>query len=104
MTDLIPVIVLAPLVAFAINTFFGSRMKGQMAGWIATIAVFISFIITAGIFFQMMGRPAEERPIHYVIADWIHVGRIQVNLAYLIDQLSITFMLVITGVGSLIHL
>ena len=104
MTDLIPIIVLAPLAAFVINTLFGSRMKGQMAGWIATIAVFISFVITAGLFFEMMGRAPEDRAIHYTIADWIHVGRVQVNIAFLIDQLSIVFMLVITGVGSLIHL
>ncbi len=104
MTQLIPYIVLAPLAAFAINTFFGSRMKGQLAGWIATFAVFISFIITAGLFIQMMGRAPEERAIHYTMLDWIHVGRVQVNIAYLIDQLSIVFMLVITGVGTLIHL
>jgi NADH-quinone oxidoreductase subunit L len=103
-TQLIPYIVLVPLAAFAINTLFGSRMKGQVAGWIATIAVFISFFITAGIFIEMLSRPAEERAIHYTMLDWIHVGRIQVNIAYLIDQLSITFMLVITGVGAFIHL
>jgi NADH-quinone oxidoreductase subunit L len=103
-TELIPYIVLVPLAAFAINTLFGSRMKGQMAGWIATIAVFISFLITAGLFLDMLSRPAEERAIHYTMLDWIHVGRVQVNIAYLIDQLSIVFMLVITGVGTLIHL
>ena len=104
MTNLIPYIVLFPLAGFAINTLFGSRMKGQTAGWIATIAVFISFIITAGLFFDMLSRPAEERAIHYTMLDWIHVGRVQVNIAYLIDQLSIVFMLVITGVGAFIHL
>ena len=104
MTNLIPYIVLVPLAAFVINTLFGSRMKGQTAGWIATIAVFISFFITAGIFFDMLSRPAEERAIHYTMLDWIHVGRVQVNIAYLIDQLSIIFMLVITGVGAFIHL
>jgi NADH-quinone oxidoreductase subunit L len=103
-TQLIPYIVLAPLAAFVINTLFGSRMKGEWAGWIATIAVFISFIITAGLFFDMMSRAPENRAIHYTIADWIHVGRVQVNIAFLIDQLSIVFMLVITGVGTLIHL
>ncbi len=104
MTQFIPYIVLVPLAAFAINTLFGSRMKGQIAGWIATIAVFVSFVITAGLFFDMLSRPAEQRAIHYTMLDWIHVGRVQVNIAYLIDQLSIVFMLVITGVGTLIHL
>ena len=60
MTDLIPLIVIAPLAAFAINALFGSRMKGQMAGWLATLAVLISFVITAGVFLDMMSRPAED--------------------------------------------
>ena len=105
MIQLIPLIVLAPLAGFAINTLFGSRFKNQqIAGWIATFAVFISFLVSAGLFFTLLGRPAEERTIHFTMLEWIHVGAVNVNIAYLIDQLSIIFMLVITGVGTLIHL
>lgn len=105
MIDLIPVIVLAPLAGFLINTFIGPRLKNQaIAGWLATFAVLVSFVISAGVFAELMSRPAEDRIIHYTLLDWIHVGNINVNIAFLIDQLSITFMLVITGIGTLIHL
>jgi len=104
-TNLIPVIVLAPLAGFLINGLFGSRYKNQnIAGWIATLAVLISFVVSAGVFFEMLGRPAEERAIHYHMLNWMDVGSIHVGINYLIDQLSIIFMLVITGVGTLIHL
>src|SRR4051812_27458847 len=79
-------------------------MKGELAGWIATAAVTVSFLITLGIFLNMREWPAEQRAIHYLWLSWIHVGRVQGNISYLIDQLSIIFMLVITGVGALIHL
>lgn len=104
MTDFIPIIILAPLVALLINTFLGSRMRGELAGWLATAAVGVSFLVTLGIFLNMRQWPAEERAIHFLWLNWIHVGRVQVNISYLIDQLSIIFMLVITGVGTLIHL
>ncbi len=103
MTQLIPVIVFAPLVGFLINVFFGSRI-GKLSGWIATFAVFVSFVVSAGLFVEMMGKPADDRGIHYVLANWLDVGRIHVGISFLIDQLSIIFMLVITGVGTLIHL
>ncbi|MDP4200066.1 MAG: NADH-quinone oxidoreductase subunit L [Bacteroidota bacterium] len=104
MSDFIPIIVLAPIAALLINLFFGSRMRGEMAGWIATGAVAISFFVTLGLFSNMLGWPPEQRTIHFHWLDWIHVGRVNVDISYLIDQLSIIFMLVITGVGSLIHL
>jgi NADH-quinone oxidoreductase subunit L len=102
--DFIPIIIIAPIVALLINTFFGSRMKGELAGWIATAAVSVSFFITLGLFLNMREWPAEERAIHFHWMNWINVGRVNVGINYLIDQLSIIFMLVITGVGSLIHL
>lgn len=104
MSDFIPIIVLAPIVALLINLAFGSRMRGETAGWIATGAVGISFLVTLGIFTNMLGWPPEQRAIHYHWLDWINVGRVNVGISYLIDQLSIIFMLVITGVGALIHL
>lgn len=104
MTDLIPLIVLAPLAGFIIIGLFGSRMKGELPGWIATLAVLVSFIISAGLFINMLGQPADQRAIHFKMLEWINVGSINVGISYLIDQLSIIFMLVITGVGALIHL
>ncbi len=103
MIQLIPVIVFAPLAGFLINAFFGSRL-GKLSGWIATFAVFISFVISAGVFVEMLQKPSDDRAIHYVLANWLDVGKVHVGISFLIDQLSIIFMLIITGVGALIHL
>ena len=105
MTQFIPIIIFAPLAGFVLNALFGAKMKNQrIAGWIATLAVFVSFVISAVIFVGMLGQPSEERAIHYTLVSWLAVGKVNVNFAFLIDQLSIIFMLVITGVGTLIHL
>src|SRR5207253_1505538 len=64
----------------------------------------ISFIIACGVFAEMLSTPAESRAIHYKLFDWIAVGNVNVGISFLIDQLSIIFILIITGVGALIHL
>ncbi len=105
MTQLIPYITLAPLIGFLINGFFGGTYKNKaIAGWIGTLAVTISFVIACGVFAEMLSMPAESRAIHYKLFDWLNVGKVNVSISYLIDQLSIIFILVITGVGALIHL
>ncbi len=105
MKELIPYIVISPLLGFAINGFFGGKYKNKaIAGWIATLAVTISFAIACGVFAEMLSAPAEERAIHLKLLDWLAVGKVNVGISYLIDQLSIIFILVITGVGALIHL
>jgi len=104
-TQLIPYIVAAPLVGFLINGLFGGKYKNKaIAGWVGTLAVTISFIMACGVFFDMLSMPAESRAIHYKLLDWINVGKVNVGISYLIDQLSIIFILIITGVGALIHL
>jgi NADH-quinone oxidoreductase subunit L len=52
----------------------------------------------------MLGRPAEERAVTQKIFEWIHVGSFQVDAGLLLDQLSVSFVLLITGVGTLIHI
>ncbi len=105
MKELIPVIVIAPLVGFLINGLFGGKYKNKaLAGWLGTLAVTTSFAVACGIFVEMLGAPAEERAINYHLLDWLNVGSVNVGISYLVDQLSIIFILVITGVGALIHL
>jgi NADH-quinone oxidoreductase subunit L len=105
LTQLIPYIIIAPLVGFLVNGLFGGIYKNKaIAGWIGTLAVAISFIIACGVFFDMLQMPPESRAIHYKLFDWISVGKVNVGISYLIDQLSIIFILIITGVGALIHL
>ncbi|HYM21405.1 MAG TPA: NADH-quinone oxidoreductase subunit L [Candidatus Kapabacteria bacterium] len=105
MAELIPYIVLFPLIGFAVNGLFGWKYKtNPIAGVIATLAVTASFVVACIIFAGMLGADAEHRTLHYTVAEWLNVGKVNVGISYLVDQLSIIFILVITGVGALIHL
>ncbi|MDP1676125.1 MAG: NADH-quinone oxidoreductase subunit L [Bacteroidota bacterium] len=100
-----PLIILFPLVGFLINGLLGRKIKNEtIVGGIGTIAVAASFVIGLGIFFEMLSRPIEERSQVVTVFEWISAGTLSVNVAYQVDQLSILMTLIVTGVGSLIHL
>ncbi len=63
-----------------------------------------SFALGLAHFFAMTDRPTEERALTQVLFSWIKVGDFNVDAALLLDQLSISFVLLITGVGTLIHI
>jgi NADH-quinone oxidoreductase subunit L len=63
-----------------------------------------SFVYGVVIFFAMLGYPSSQRSRELTLFTWIHVARFDVPVGLLIDQLSICFVLLITGVGSLIHI
>ncbi|MGD8748514.1 MAG: NADH-quinone oxidoreductase subunit L [Balneolaceae bacterium] len=105
-TTLTSLIILLPFLGFLINGLIGLssesfREKKALIGTVSNLAVFIPFVI-AVYFFINMGHESEA-----IIADlftWIQVGSFHVNIAYQLDQLSIVMILVVTGVGFLIHL
>ncbi len=107
MLTLIPVVILLPLVGFVILGLFGSRIKNEkVVGWFGSGMVGIAFLIALGIFFELMGMAPEARAGEANIVQvysWLAVGDFSVDIAYLVDPLSILFTLIITGVGFLIH-
>jgi NADH-quinone oxidoreductase subunit L len=95
---------LFPLIGFVIVAFFGKRLKNEtLVGGIASTAILASFVTAVTAFFGLMGRPAEERTFLVKIYSWMSTGSFSVDIAYQIDQLSILFALIITGIGFLIH-
>lgn len=103
MLDLFPLIILLPLLGFLHNGLLNSKIPHRFAGAIGTLAVFIPFLITVGAFLEF--RPMERTTPHLIsIFDWIVVGGFQSSFGYQIDQLSLYMTLIITGIGSLIHL
>lgn len=105
MYSLVPLITLFPLIGFLVNGFFGRKIKNEkIVGSIGTIAVAASFLVAVAIFFEMLSFPVEERKHIVSLFTWISAGSLSVNVAYQVDQLSILMTLIITGVGSLIHL
>ena len=105
MLDNVWLIPLFPLIGFLINGLFGKKIKNEaIIGGIGTLAIFMSFIVSCGILIQMVGLPAEQRVFEKVLFTWIEAGNFKADMAFLVDPLSAVMIMVVTGVGSLIHL
>lgn len=103
MYGLIKFIPLFPILGFLFLGIFGKKIKSEsVLGWFGSMMVGISFVISVIIFFGLVGEMPEEPHIEKVFT-WITAGDFSVNLSYQVDQLSILFSLIITGVGFLIH-
>ncbi|WP_121964538.1 NADH-quinone oxidoreductase subunit L [Myroides sp. N17-2] len=98
-TNVILLLLLAPLVGSLINIFFGKKL-GNSAGMIATLAVLVSFIITIIAFVQVNGT---NEPIQVDLFNWIATERFNISFGFLLDQLSLLWLLFVTGIGTLIH-
>jgi NADH-quinone oxidoreductase subunit L len=106
--DLAPWVIAIPLVSSMALLFFGKRI-GKVSGVVASAAIGISFALTVVLFFRLLGVDAghgehNARVGGYHGFDWITVGNFSVRFDLLIDQLSIVMLLVVTGVGTLIHI
>ncbi len=101
---LIAVLLLSPLVGFLINGFRYKKHNHVVAGSIATTAVFISFICSVLLFLNIVESPEENRRVVANFFNWINVGNFKADFSFVVDQISGIMILIITGVGSLIHL
>lgn len=93
-----------PLAGAIINLAFGRQIGTRNIGFLASGAVALAFLVALWLFTSMMGLPAEERTITVELWHWITIGSFNVNAALLIDPLSIIMSMIITGVGTLIHI
>ncbi|SFM96470.1 NADH dehydrogenase subunit L [Flavobacterium succinicans] len=100
-TNIALILVLAPLVGFLINVFFGKNLGKTVSGAIGTLTVLVSFIATFYFFGAVNG---SKESIQVSLFEWIQIGTFKVDLGFLIDQLSVLWLLFVTGIGSLIHL
>jgi NADH-quinone oxidoreductase subunit L len=96
-------LVAIPAVSAAI-LLLGGKATNAWGHLLGTAASLASFVCGAILFFQMQGHGAEERSETVKLFEWFSVGRVHVDVTLLVDQLSILFVLLITGVGSLIHI
>jgi NADH-quinone oxidoreductase subunit L len=101
--NLIALLVAAPLLG-AVVLLLGGRRLDRTGHWIGTALAAASFVIAVVLFADMLGRPGDDRTLYQHLFSWIPVGGFQADVAFQLDQLSMTFVLLITGVGSLIHL
>lgn len=105
-TALIALLLLSPLAGFLINGLFvrKNNKNYKLAGAIATLASGISFVCAALLFSKLAGLPPEERHLHASFYNWLTVGGFKADMAFMVDPISAIMIMIITGVGSLIHL
>jgi NADH-quinone oxidoreductase subunit L len=103
MTTLVWLVIAFPLAGAAILLLAGRRTNswGHLLGCLAALASFAAGVV---LFVDMLGRHAEDRIVHEALFSWVPVGGLHVDFGLQLDALSMCFVLLITGVGSLIHI
>lgn len=99
MNSLIPLIPFLPLIGFAINGLFGKGLSKNAVGLIGSGTLLASFVLSLMCFNQV----AASGPIQVTLYNFFTVGNLSANFGFLVDQLSVWMMLIVTGVGFLIH-
>jgi NADH-quinone oxidoreductase subunit L len=103
MTTLVWLLIALPLAGGAILLLAGRRSDswGHLLGCLAALASFASGVV---LFVHMVGLAPEHRVVHEALFSWVPVGGLHVDFGLQLDPLSMCFVLLITGVGSLIHI
>jgi NADH-quinone oxidoreductase subunit L len=93
-----------PLAGFLVLLAAGRKLGEPLAGWLATTAIGGAFVTTVVLFAKLVSLPGEERRHVVRLFTWLPVAGFHVDVAFLLDPLSITMALFVTGIGTLIHL
>jgi NADH-quinone oxidoreductase subunit L len=94
---------LFPLIGFTLVALNVKRLPHGVASTIACGSVLLSFLAAVMVFTTLLGLPEAERSITVTAFEWIKAGNFSASMSFLIDPLSSIFLLIITGVGFLIH-
>jgi proton-translocating NADH-quinone oxidoreductase chain L len=104
MSDLAWLIPILPLFGSLILLLSGRRIGEPRSGWIATSYVLASFVLTFIVYLDVLSHDEHHRRFTSTLFTWIPAGDFSVDIGFLVDPLSLTMCLFITGVGTLIHL
>jgi NADH-quinone oxidoreductase subunit L len=99
---LAPWLVFAPALGLLINLIFGKRFSETMIGTVASLASGTAFIVSVLLAWSVAANNGEV--VRWQLAEWIHIGTLQLDWTFRVDSLSTTMMLVVSGVGTLIHI
>jgi NADH-quinone oxidoreductase subunit L len=104
LVELVWLIPALPLVGFLVLVATGRKLGEPLAGWLATATCGGAFGATVLVFLGLLDHEAESRSFVQTLFQWLPVGGLDVEAGFLVDPLSITMALFVTGVGTLIHL
>ncbi|MDE3156295.1 MAG: NADH-quinone oxidoreductase subunit L, partial [Acidobacteriota bacterium] len=103
-THLLLLVPLLPFLGWAVNLFLGRRLPKAFSGGVACAAVLASFGVAVSAVWTLVGQPASSRALEQTAYTWISSGDFHVPLTLRLDPLSAVMILIITGIGSLIHI
>jgi NADH-quinone oxidoreductase subunit L len=95
---------LLPFAGFLINAFFGKRLPKSVSGGVAVLAMLASFAVSVAAVLAMRAAPGPVRAVEQTLYSWMTVGDLNIPFAFRVDPLASVMILVITGIGSLIHI
>jgi NADH-quinone oxidoreductase subunit L len=103
MIDLVWLIPVFPLIGFLVNGLLGKDFPERTIGWIGAASVGASFVVALLIFLQLIGMDPGSRSVQKIIYTWMLSGDLNVPIGFLVDPLSMIMMMVVSGVGCIIH-
>ena len=101
--SLVSLVPFVPLLGFLLVAFNTKRFSEGVASVIACGAILVSFVISIILFIQVTNIQDADKAIHVTLFNWITTGSFSATFSFLVDPLSVLMMLIITGVGFLIH-
>jgi len=106
MAELLWLIPLIPFLGFVLNGLGRHSFPKPVIGLLGSVAVFVPFVLSLLLFSEVWAarQAGEAVAIYQHLFDWFSVGSLHVGLSFLVDPLSATMLLIITGIGFLIHL
>jgi len=101
MINLVWLIPLFPLIGFLINGLGRNFWSKTLVSWIGSVAILASFALSLGIFLEL--NASDVKSFTVPLFDWIQVGALRIPFSFLVDPLSSIMLLIVTGIGFLIH-
>jgi NADH-quinone oxidoreductase subunit L len=98
---LAPWVVFFPLLGLLTNLVIGQRLSERAIGAVASVASGLAFAVSVALAVSLGAHPEVVR---WTVGEWIHSGSLQLDWVFRVDTLSVTMMLVVSGVGTLIHI
>ena len=101
MINLVWLVPLFPLIGFLINGLGRNTLPKRIVGFTGCFTVLASFIVSVGIFFEL--NSSETKSFIIPLFDWISAGSVKIPFSFMVDPLSALMLLIVTGIGFLIH-
>jgi NADH-quinone oxidoreductase subunit L len=102
-TALAWIVLVVPLISGVVLAGWPTEPPHAITRLLGIGSILVSFALTLAVFIGMLGKPSDDRVFTSSAFEWIDIGGVQIDLSILVDPLSVMMMLIITGVGFLIH-